>query len=672
VPPVHKLLIANRGEIAIRIARTARAMGIATVTVFSDADAESPHIAAADEAVRLPGRTAAQTYLRDDLLLGAAQATGADAVHPGYGFRSESAEFARRVLDAGLVFVGPSPAATAAMGDKIAAKELLARAGVPVLPGSTVHDHTDLDEAAGRIGFPILVKAAFGGGGRGMRVVRDRAGLHDAVAAARREAGAAFGDDTVFLEQLVERPRHIEVQIFGDTHGTVISLFERDCSVQRRHQKLIEETPSPAVDEALRAELAAAAVAAGKAIDYVGAGTVEFVVDRAKGFHVLEVNTRLQVEHPVTELTTGLDLVRLQLLVAQGHRLPTDVTATGHAIEARLYAEDPLRDFAPTTGLLHRFRIPAADGIRVDPGVVDGTAVGPYYDSLLAKVVAYAPTREEARRKLAYALAGAHLHGPRTNRDLLVAIVREPEFAAGEADTGYLDRHPPAELAGTRTAIPVHAVAAALAEQAERRAGARVLGTIASGWRNVRSADQQVTYSHDAGRTTVTYRLADRHLTVDGTPLPNPVVRAASADRVDLETGGVRRTIEIHRVGDTVYVDSPLGASVFTRVPRLPEPAEPAAEPTGSLLAETPGTVVRVAVAEGDRVDAGQVVLAVEAMKMEHEVTAPHAGFVTHLPVLPGEPVDAGAVLAVISPTPDPTDTPSTPPAPAATQEATT
>ncbi|MFJ8746096.1 acetyl/propionyl/methylcrotonyl-CoA carboxylase subunit alpha [Embleya sp. NPDC127516] len=653
MPLIRRLLIANRGEIAVRIARTAHTMGIDTVAVYADPDVDSPHVAAADQAVRLPGDAAADTYLRGDLLVEAARTTGADAIHPGYGFLSENADFARQVEAAGLVFVGPAPDTIAAMGDKLAAKKLLGAAGVPVLPGGIVRDDAKaeaLDALAARIGFPLLVKAAFGGGGRGMRAVREQADLARAVAAARREAGTAFGDDTVFLERLVERPRHVEVQIFGDSHGNVLALFERDCSVQRRHQKLIEESPSPAVDRALRERLCAAAVAAGRAIGYVGAGTVEFVLDPAGAFHLLEVNTRLQVEHPVTELTTGLDLVRLQLLVAQGHALPDAPVAVGHAIEARLYAEDPVRDYAPSVGILHRFEIPETDGIRVDAGVVTGSRVGPHYDALLAKVIAYAPTRDEACRKLAHALARARLHGVRTNRDLLVGILRSPEFAAGDADTGFLTRHSAADLCAADPAVSaIHAAAAALAGQAERRAAARVLTGIPSGWRNVRSADQQVTYSHDTdGPTTVTYRLPD-HLAIDGKPLPGLVVHAAHADRVDLGADGVRRTIAVHRVGDTIYLDSPLGASELIELPRLPEPAESEAEPAGSLLAVMPGTVVRVAVAEGEHVVAGQLVLAVEAMKMEHEVTAPHGGVVTHLPVGPGEPVDAGAVLAVVT-----------------------
>ncbi|MET7298346.1 biotin carboxylase N-terminal domain-containing protein [Embleya sp. NPDC005575] len=650
MPLIRRLLIANRGEIAVRIARTAHTMGIDTVAVYADPDTDSPHVAAADQAVRLPGDAAADTYLRGDLLIEAARTTGADAVHPGYGFLSENADFARRVEAAGLVFVGPAPETIAAMGDKLAAKELLGAAGVPVLPGGIVREDRDARELAARIGFPLLVKAAFGGGGRGMRTVREQAALAEAVAAARREAGAAFGNDTIFLERLVERPRHVEVQIFGDTHRNVLALFERDCSIQRRHQKLIEESPSPAVDPALRTRLCAAAVAAGRAIGYVGAGTVEFVLDRAGAFHLLEVNTRLQVEHPVTELTTGLDLVRLQLLVAQGHPLPAEPVAAGHAIEARLYAEDPIRGYAPSVGTLHRFELAERDGIRVDTGVTDGSRIGPHYDALLAKVIAYAPTRDEACRRLAHALSRARLHGVRTNRDLLVGILRSPEFMAGDADTGFLDRHPAAELCvGDPAAPAIHAAAAALAGQAERRAAARVLGGIPSGWRNVRSADQQVTYEHDTnGRTVVSYRLPNQ-VAIDGKPLPGLVVHAAHADRVDLTADGVRRTVSVHRVGDTIHLDSPLGASELTELPRLPEPAEPAAEPAGSLLATMPGTVVRVVVAEGDHVAAGQLVLAVEAMKMEHEVTAPHPGVVRRLPVGLGEPVDAGAVLAIVT-----------------------
>src|SRR4051812_47050692 len=451
---IRKLLVANRGEIAARIIRTARAMDIATVAVFSDPDADAPFVAAADEAVRLPGAAPGETYLRGALVVAAARATGADAVHPGYGFLSENAGFARACAEAGLVFVGPSPEAIEAMGSKTAAKERMAAAGVPVLQGTVVgaDDQLDLEALAGAaadIGYPVLVKAAYGGGGRGMRIVQGASGLAEAVAAARREAAAAFGNGTVFLERFVERPRHVEVQIVGDTRGTVVHLFERECSIQRRYQKIIEEAPSPAVSPELRAELGAAAVAAAKAIDYVGAGTVEFVLDRSGRFFFLEVNTRLQVEHPVTELVTGLDLVRVQLQVADGEPLPDEVTGasiTGHAVEVRLYAEDVPAGFLPVTGTLHRFAVPALPGVRVDAGVADGSVVGVHYDPMLAKVIAHGPTRDAACRRLARALAEARGHGVTTNRDPLVGILREGEVRRGGIDTGYLERHDPAEL----------------------------------------------------------------------------------------------------------------------------------------------------------------------------------------------------------------------------------
>ena len=658
---IGKLLVANRGEIAARIMRTARELDIATVAVFSDADARAPFVLAADEAVHLPGNTPAETYLRGDRIVAAARRTGADAVHPGYGFLSENAGFARAALEAGLTWVGPPPSAIEAMGSKIAAKELMAAAGVPVLPGITVDEDAVADAAglggrvAADIGYPVLVKAAFGGGGRGMRVVREQAGLAVALAQARREAASAFGDGTVFLEHYVDRPRHIEVQIFGDTHGDVVSLFERECSIQRRYQKIIEEAPSPAVSDTLRAELCDAAIAAGKAIGYVGAGTVEFVLGADGRFHFLEVNTRLQVEHPVTELVTGLDLVRVQLLVAEGGALPDEVRTarcTGHAVEARLYAEDVAAGFLPATGTLHTFAVPELPGVRVDAGVADGSEVGVYYDAMLAKVIAHGATRDQACRRLARALAEARIHGLVTNRELLVGILREPEFRAGRIDTGYLDRHDPQRLARSWPAAdaePVHAVAAALAGQAERRARATVLATAPSGWRNVPGAAQQVTF-HCGGRDVdVRYRLTAARVTaeVDRVPLPDFVLRSAEPGRVVLDVSGVRREVTVRRIGETSYVDSSLGSSVLIEQPRFPEPGSAAAP--GSLLAPMPGTVVHVPVEIGTWVRAGAPVVVLEAMKMEHTVTAPHDGLVSELPVKPGQQVDVATVLAVVT-----------------------
>jgi propionyl-CoA carboxylase alpha chain len=645
---INKLLVANRGEIAARVMRTAHALGIATVAVYSDPDADAPFVRLADEAVRLPGASPGDTYLRAELIVEAARATGADAVHPGYGFLSENAGFARACAEAGLTFVGPTPDAIASMGSKLEAKALMEKAGVPVLPGATVTEDTDLAAVAAGIGFPVLVKAAFGGGGRGMRVVHDPAALADAVEGARREAASAFGDGTVFLERYVVDPRHVEVQIVGDTHGEVVHLFERECSIQRRYQKIVEESPSPAVDDALRAELGAAAVAAGKAIGYTGAGTVEFVLDQDGKFFFLEVNTRLQVEHPVTELVTGLDLVALQLRVAEGAPLPPEVTGAridGHAIEVRLYAEDVPAGFLPATGTLHRFAI--ADGVRVDAGVVDGSVVSPHYDPMLAKVIAHGRTRAEAARTLARALATAQIHGVTTNRDLLVGVLREPEFLAGGTDTGYLTRHDPTELSAGAAGGAVHAVAAALAAQAGNRSSARVLGGLPSGWRNVGGPPQQVAYT--VGDRTLeiayTFRRAGLDVTVDGEPVDVRLL-SATPDAVDLEVGGVRRRYTVHRVAGWSFVDGPDGSAALAEVARFADPN--AVAHAGSLLAPMPGGVVRVLADEGDRVKAGQALVVLEAMKMEHTVAAPVDGVVAQLAVVPGDQVDTGQVLAVV------------------------
>ena len=460
---IRKLLVANRGEIARRVFRTCREMGIATVAVFSDPDRDAPFVADADEAVALGGATPSESYLRIDALIDAARRTDADAVHPGYGFLAENADFARAVLDAGLVWVGPPPEAIETMGSKLRSKKLVAAAGVPVLDSIDLSgfDEEAIREAAERIGYPVLVKASAGGGGKGMRIVPDPEHLLDAVEGARRESAAAFGDDTVFVEHYLEAPRHIEIQVFADTQGTTVSLFERECSIQRRHQKIIEEAPSPVLTSELRAEMGKAAVTATEAVGYVGAGTVEFLYQNGD-FWFLEMNTRLQVEHPVTEEITGLDLVRLQLLVAAGHPLPPEATAatmTGHAVEARLYAEDATKGFLPVTGILDRFRFDP--GVRVDTGVEDGSEISIHYDPMIAKVIAWAPTREEATARLASALQRAEIHGTVTNRELLVRILRHPEFVAGDIDTHFLERHDPALLARKRRS-----------SRASRRAGA--------------------------------------------------------------------------------------------------------------------------------------------------------------------------------------------------------
>ncbi|MEU7486730.1 biotin carboxylase N-terminal domain-containing protein [Streptomyces sp. NPDC042319] len=615
---IRSLLVANRGEIARRVFRTCRELGIATVAVHSDADAGAPHVREADAAVRLPGDAPADTYLRGDLIVKAALDAGADAVHPGYGFLSENAEFATAVADAGLTWVGPPPAAIEAMASKTRAKELM---GIAPLTEVTAED------------LPVLVKAAAGGGGRGMRVVRDLTDLDGELAAARAEAAGAFGDGEVFVEPYIEDGRHVEVQILADAHGTVWPLGTRDCSLQRRHQKVIEEAPAPGIGPELTATLYEMAVRAARATDYRGAGTVEFLVVGSTA-HFLEMNTRLQVEHPVTEEIFGIDLVALQLRVAEGEALPdTPPEPRGHAVEARLYAEDPAAGWAPQTGTLHRLDVP---GVRLDSGCADGDTIGIHYDPMLAKAVAWAPTRAAAVRKLAGALERARVHGPVTNRGLLVRSLRHPEFAGATMDTGFYDRH-----LHTLTAAgpdPHAPLAAALADAHGRsRFG---------GWRNVPSQPQVKRYRTDADgeEHEARYRHTRDGLTADGVQ-----VVAVSADRVVLESGGVRRTYEVAVHGDRVYVDSPLGATALTALPRFPDPT--ARQEPGSLLAPMPGTVVRVAdgVAEGARVEAGQPLLWLEAMKMEHKITAPATGTVTALHAEPGRQVEVGALLAVVS-----------------------
>ncbi|WP_329621885.1 ATP-grasp domain-containing protein [Streptomyces sp. NBC_01255] len=616
---ISTVLVANRGEIACRVFRTCRDLGISTVAVYSDADADALHVREADAAVRLPGAAPSETYLRGDLVVKAALAAGADAVHPGYGFLSENAGFARAVTDAGLVWIGPPPEAIEAMASKTRAKELL---GIEPLTDVTASD------------LPVLVKAAAGGGGRGMRIVRELASLPEELKAASAEAASAFGDGEVFVEPYVENGRHVEVQLLCDTHGTVWALGTRDCSLQRRHQKVIEEAPAPGLPAALEASLLDTAVRAAKAVGYVGAGTVEFLVADGRA-HFLEMNTRLQVEHPVTEEVYGVDLVALQLAVAEGGELPPEPPAPrGHAIEARLYAEDPAREWAPQTGLLHRFDVPREGRVRVDTGYVSGDAVGVHYDPMLAKIVVHAPTRAEAARKLAHALERARIHGPATNRALLVASLRHPEYGAPDTlDTGFYDRNLPA-LTTAPEGEAYAAVAAALSRAASRR------GRFGGGWRNLRSQDEARTY----GEHEVRYRPV-RDGGYEVTAPEGVRVVSASPDRVRLDISGVVRDFDVARYGDgTVHV----GPHRLTVRPRFPDPADQR-EP-GSLLAPMPGTVVRVAdgLAVGDQVIAGQPLLWLEAMKMEHRVIAPASGTLTALHAAPGRQVEVGALLAVV------------------------
>ncbi|WP_151480042.1 acetyl/propionyl/methylcrotonyl-CoA carboxylase subunit alpha [Streptomyces albicerus] len=609
---ISSLLVANRGEIACRVFRTCRELGIRTVAVHSDADANALHARVADTAVRLPGATPAETYLRGELIVKAAVAAGADAVHPGYGFLSENADFARAVLDAGLVWIGPPPEAIEAMASKTRAKELM---GLEPLKEVTEDD------------LPVLVKAAAGGGGRGMRVVRRLADLDAELAAARAEALSAFGDGEVFVEPYMEGGRHVEVQILADTHGTVWALGTRDCSLQRRHQKVIEEAPAPGLSSELTDSLYAMAVRAARAVDYVGAGTVEFLIADGRT-HFLEMNTRLQVEHPVTEAVFGLDLVALQIQVAEGAALENDPPrARGHAIEARLYAEDPARAWAPQTGALHCLAVP--DGIRLDTGYTDGDDIGVHYDAMIAKAVAHAPTRAEAIRKLAGSLERATIHGPLTNRDLLVRSLRHEEFTTARMDTAFYERRLP-EL--TEPATDSYApLAAALADaQGRSRFG---------GWRNLPSQPQTKRYLMHGDEHEVRYHHTREGLTAEGVR----VVHAAS-DLVVLEIDGVQRKFEVARHGDRVYVNT----TALTALPRFPDPT--AQQEPGSLLAPMPGTVVRIAenLSVGTAVTAGEPLIWLEAMKMEHKISAPTTGTLTALHAIPGQQVEVGTLLAVV------------------------
>ncbi|OBJ62235.1 acetyl/propionyl/methylcrotonyl-CoA carboxylase subunit alpha [Mycobacterium colombiense] len=649
---ITRVLVANRGEIARRVFATCRRLGLGTVAVYTDPDSGAPHVAEADARVRLDKTN---DYLNAAAIIAAARAAGADAIHPGYGFLSENAEFAAAVQDAGLTWIGPPVDAVRAMGSKIESKKMMAAAGVPVL------DELDPDTVT-EAQLPVLVKASAGGGGRGMRVVRELSALADEVAAASREAQSAFGDPTVFCERYLPTGHHIEVQVMADTHGTVWAVGERECSIQRRHQKIIEEAPSPLVERTpgMRAKLFDAARLAAEAIGYTGAGTVEFLADDDGEFYFLEMNTRLQVEHPVTEETTGLDLVELQLTVADGERLDGQPPAAqGHSIEARLYAEDPAKNWQPQAGLVHAFDVPSVrtefsslghrTGIRLDSGIVDGFTVSIHYDPMLAKVISYAPTRRQAALVLADALAAARVHGVRTNRDLLVNVLRHPAFLDGATDTAFFDTHDLARLAaplGDAAVVRLSAIAAALADAAHNRAVAPVLGAVPSGWRNLASGHQVKDYRDDQGdEHRVQYRFSRTGLALPDDPSVQLV--SATADDVVLRADGVDHSFSVRRydAGDSdVYVDSARGPVHLIALPRFPEPGSTVEK--GSLVAPMPGSVIRLGAAIGDTVTAGQPLIWLEAMKMEHTIAAPVDGVLAELNVKTGQQVEVGAVLA--------------------------
>ncbi|WIM93158.1 biotin carboxylase N-terminal domain-containing protein [Actinoplanes oblitus] len=624
---IRKLLVANRGEIALRIFRTCRSLGIETVGVY--AELADLHVGQADVAVEI------ESFLHGAQIIEAARRAGADAVHPGYGFLSENAAFARDVLAAGLIWIGPDPDAIEAMGDKIRAKKLVAAAGVPVLEGGA---------------YPLLIKAAAGGGGRGMRVVTEAGALEAALAAAEAEARSAFGDGTVFTEPYLPQARHVEVQVLGDQHGRIWVVGDRDCSVQRRHQKIIEEAPAFGLSDQTRAALHRHARNAAEAVDYQGAGTVEFLVDGDRIFF-LEMNTRLQVEHPVTEAVTGLDLVAWQLAIAEGRELgDAPPPPTGHAIEARLYAEDPASDFAPQTGRIRAFDFDTP-GVRVDAGVAAGSEVGIRYDAMLAKIVAYGPDRGSAIRLLGDALRRGVIHGLTTNLDLLRAIVRDDDFVAGRVDTALLDRRLADWIDGGEDhAVRKAALAAAVGSAVRTAVSGNVQARIPAAWRNVPSQQRVRTYRRGPVEYAVGYRSRGGRL--ESSWLPGVSVLAADGDRVVLDDHGVRESYRVSVVDGGVDVDGPGGSFDLRDVPLFTDPAGKLA--AGSLLAAMPGLVVAVHVEPGQAVAAGDPVVVLEAMKMQQTLTAPGDGLVASLSAVVGRQVAAGDVLAVIDATGEP------------------
>ncbi|MER5797280.1 MULTISPECIES: acetyl-CoA carboxylase biotin carboxylase subunit [Streptomyces] len=637
------VLVANRGEIAVRVIRTLRALGVRSVAVFSDADADARHVREADTAVRIGPAPAAESYLSVERLLEAAARSGAQAVHPGYGFLAENASFARACAEAGLVFIGPPADAIALMGDKIRAKETVKAAGVPVVPGSSGSGLTDaqLAEAAREIGMPVLLKPSAGGGGKGMRLVRDASALGEEIAAARREARASFGDDTLLVERWVDRPRHIEIQVLADGHGNVVHLGERECSLQRRHQKIIEEAPSVLLDAGTRAAMGEAAVQAARSCGYEGAGTVEFIVPGSdpSSYYFMEMNTRLQVEHPVTELITGLDLVEWQLRVAAGERLPygqEDITLTGHAVEARICAEDPARGFLPSGGTVLALHEPQGDGVRTDSGLSEGTEVGSLYDPMLSKVIAYGPDRATALRKLRAALAETVTLGVQTNAGFLRRLLAHPAVVAGDLDTGLVEREAEELLAGSGD-VPeeVYDAAAAvrLSSLAPAEGGWTDPFSVPSGWRLGGEPAPVVFHLRAPGLEPVAHRPR-------GTSTVTP-------GRVSVTLDGVRHTF--HRAGDWLGREGDAW-HVRDHDPVAASLSGAAHAGVDSLTAPMPGTVTVVKVAVGDEVAAGQSLLVVEAMKMEHVISAPHAGTVSELDVTPGTTVAMDQVLAVITP----------------------
>ena len=656
-----KILIANRGEIACRVAATARRMAIQTVAVYSDADAGAKHVAACDEAVHIGGSAPGESYLRWERIIEAARATGAQAIHPGYGFLSENEEFARACVKAGLVFIGPPASAIQAMGLKAESKQLMEKAGVPLVPGyhGSDQDPALLQREADRIGYPVLIKASAGGGGKGMRAVDKSEDFAAALASCRREAINSFGDDAVLVEKYAQRPRHIEIQVFGDSQGNYVYLFERDCSVQRRHQKVLEEAPAPGMTEALRREMGEAAVAAARAVNYVGAGTVEFIVEQLDGkmkFYFMEMNTRLQVEHPVTEAITGLDLVEWQFRVAAGEPLPlkqAQLKIHGHAIEARICAENPDKQFLPATGTLQVYRQPActrferADGgVRIDDGVRQGDAISPYYDSMVAKLIVHGDTRADALARMDQALGEFHIVGLQTNVQFLRHVVASASFAKADLDTALIQREAavlfeqekigaPLAMAGAIAFTLQQEKALETADPFSRRDGWRSHGPVSRSFEfefHGQPHKAQLTYQHDGSL----------QLALDGQLLSLHIEPAADGLLVTLN--GQRAHLQVYRLGEQVHLFSACGATQITVIDLLAH-AGVAQHEAGRLTAPMPGKVLSFAVKAGDKVSRGQALAIMEAMKMEHTIAAPADGVVAEILYAPGDQVPEGAEL---------------------------
>ncbi len=652
----RKILVANRGEIALRVMRTCRAMGIATVAVYSDADINALHARFADEAVHIGPALSTESYLNIAKIIEAAQRAGADAIHPGYGFLSENVGFAEACASDGVIFIGPSPQAIRQMGLKSTARKMAAEAGVPITPGYDGSDQSleTLRSQMIGIGFPVLVKASAGGGGKGMRVVRTEKEIDESVESARREAEKAFGDGSLLLEKFIERARHIEVQILGDEHGNLLHLFERDCSLQRRHQKIIEESPSPSVNEELRGLMGEAAIKVGRAINYTNAGTVEFILAPSGEFYFIEVNTRLQVEHPVTEMVTGLDLVKLQIEIAEGKPLllsQNELRTSGHAIEARIYAEDPRNHFLPATGKILDWQLPESiEGLRIDAGVERGTDVGIYYDPMLAKLIAHGADRDTALRKLSYALRASSMQGLQTNREFLIRLLEHSQFSQGDAHTGFIAEHLDELLTSDDSQLNRESPAAlALYLQRQWRSSDELLSELPASYRNNPYRDPSVKFRIGAEDIEVSWRRiaeGNYEIKVFDSSIKAQVL-SCEPENIRLSFDGVQRSFRIVEAADQFYLHSTLGSRVIRRLPR--HPIRQSASEEGSANSPMPGQVLKILVEVGQKVSSGDPLIILEAMKMEHTMRASVDGVVETILVSQGEVIGPGQVLVQIA-----------------------